>query len=413
MKKYLENSICNFKPLFNIDYTIKKNIIACCFFKRSGLYYKDFSRYTDGIQALYHSVTKYYKDFSVRLFIDNSIYTDQSIMSKLKKLDKLEMVLYDCPMYKIDENYHQGLFGTMIRFFPMFNFPNNDAKIVILSDIDDHAFRKYIDLFKILGSRIKDLYLIKFSNAGRMFKNKELYNHVYKNIILDYIKPQEMVCLKQIDYHVIINFLKVLDNKIIYSYYLNKNLIRNDNYISKYENNGHFIYGIDEWFLNNDYVKYIIEHKLPFVERLNFNIFNPYYYQIITRNEDWIEKDKKIYNLLLIKILKYININSELDIEKKFNIILSFIDKNDKESIKLKYKIYKLFIKIKDKKRYRFIFNTLFNDLLLSDKYIGLYEFSEIKFYNINIKDFFEKKLSFNDKKINKLKQLFIKYKGK
>ena len=412
MKKYLENSICNFTPLFKIDYTIKKNIIACCFFKRYNSYYKDFSKYIDGLQALYNTVLKFYKDFSIRLFIDNSIFKDKDIMSKLNKLNKLEMVLYDCPIFKKDDIHHIGLFGTLIRFFPMFNFPNNDAKIVILSDIDDHAFKKYIELFKILGPRMDDLYLIKFSNAGRMFKNKEVSNQVYKNIILDYIKPQEMVCLKQVDYDIIINFLKKLSFDVYlnikYSSYINDNLVKNDNYISKYENNGYFIYGIDEYFLNNVYIKYIVSHKIPFVERLNFNIFNIYYYQMLARNEEWLDKEKIIYELLLDKILKYLKIKSNDNLKNKFDLILKLIEKNDEKSIDIKYKLYELFIKNKNRKKYKFLFNTFYNDLLLY-KYIGIYEFSELKFYYINFKNFFEKKKSFDDEKIKNLVNLAYK----
>jgi hypothetical protein len=79
------------------------------------------------------------------------------------------------------------------------------------------------------------------------------------------------------------------------------------------------------------------------------------------------------------------------------------IDNNDKKSLKIKYKLYKLFIKIRNKKRYKFLFNTIYNNLLLTNKYFGIYEFSEMKFYNSQIKSFFEKKLSFSNKKINKL----------
>lgn len=398
---YLKNNLCNFTPLFKIDYSVKKNIISCSFFKRNNSYYKSFSKYVKGIQSLYYNVIKNYKHFSVRLFIDNSIYKDNNIMKKLKKLDKLEIILYDCPMYKINNNYHQGLFGTLIRFFPMFNFPNNDAKIVILSDIDDYSFKKYFELFKIIGPKINDLYLIKFANAGRMFKNKELFNTKYQNVILDYIKPQEIVCLKQIDYNVIIDFFKNLDSKIKYSYYINKNLIRDNNYISKYENNGHFIYGIDEYFLNNDYIKYFIKNKKPFVEKLNFNIFNPYYYQIISRNELWLDKDMKRFNNLMDKILLYLKIKPNIKLKEKLNSILKIIDKNNNDSINLKYKLYKLFIKNRDKKKYRFLFNTIYNDILLN-KYRGIYEFSELNFYNSNINSFFIKKKSFDEKKIAK-----------
>jgi hypothetical protein len=404
MEKYLNNSICNFTPLFNIDYTIKKNIVSCCFFKRSTSYYKDFSKYVNGIEKLYYNVIKNFETFSVRLFIDNSIYNDNIIMDKLKKLKKIEIILYDCPIYKENIDYHQGLFGTIVRFFPLFNFKNNDANIVIVSDIDDFSFTQYNKLFKILKNYMKDNYIIKYSNAGRMYKNKEYYNNVYNDFILDYIKPQEIIYLKQIDYHVIINFLKNLDFNIKYTYYLNKNLVKNEKYISKYENNGHFIYGIDEYFLNNEYLKYIIDNKLPFIERLNFNIFNIYYYQINVRNEKWLDKNMNTFNILLNNILK-----SDQNIDKNFEVISNIIYNNDKKSLKLNYKLYKIFIKNKNKKRYKFLFNYIYNNLLLSEKYFGIYDFSEIKFYNSKNKDFFIKKLEFNDSKKIKLQYLLNK----
>ena len=190
---------------------------------------------------------------------------------------------------------------------------------------------------------------------------------------------------------------------------MNDNLIKDDNYISKYENNSHFIYGIDEYFLNNDYIKYIIDNKLSFVELLRFNIFNPYYYQMFARNELWLEKDKQIFNKQLNKILKFMKINykSYNNIESKFKIILNAIDKNN---IKLKLRMYKLFIKYKADIRYNFFFNTIYNKLLLSDRYIGLYEFTEYKFYNNKYDNYFEKKLSFDTKNISKLKILINKF---
>ena len=37
---------------------------------------------------------------------------------------------------KSDSKYHIDLFGTLVRYFPLFNFNNNDAKSVIVVDID-------------------------------------------------------------------------------------------------------------------------------------------------------------------------------------------------------------------------------------------------------------------------------------
>lgn len=409
--KYLDNPICNFTPLFKIDYNIRKNLITCCFFKRqlNDNYYKDFSRYITGLESMYHNVIKYVRSYSIRLFIDNSIYKDKDIMNKLDKLYKLEIVLYDCPKYKIDNDHHQGLFGTIIRFFPMFDFPNNDANKIILSDIDDFAFRKYFDIFKTVDYKINDLYLLKFSNAGRMFKNKEQFNHVYQGIILDYIKPQEIICLKQVNQNVIINFLNNLDSNIKYTYYMQNEQKIDKKYISKYINNGHFIYGIDEYFLNNDYIKFIIDNKLSFVDMLRFNVLNPYYYQIFVRNEHWLEKDKIAYNKLLNKILKFMTIDYKLydNIESKFKIILNAIDSDD---IELRLRLYKIFIKYRDNIRYKFLYNTLYNDFLLSEKYFGLYEFTEFRFYNSNYDNFFSKKLKFDIKDINRLKKIYNKF---
>ena len=98
--------------------------------------YKDFSSYIDGIKILYNYRIKD-TDFHLRIFIDETIYLDNTIMNELKQLTNIELVLYSCPNFLIkDKKNHEGLFGTMVRFFPMFDFPNNDAKTVIISDVD-------------------------------------------------------------------------------------------------------------------------------------------------------------------------------------------------------------------------------------------------------------------------------------
>ncbi len=58
MTNYLENSICEFTPLFDIDYTNKKNIISCSFFKIEGGGYKNFTKYSNGILYLSKYIKK-------------------------------------------------------------------------------------------------------------------------------------------------------------------------------------------------------------------------------------------------------------------------------------------------------------------------------------------------------------------
>ena len=80
---YLKNSICKFNPLFDIDYSNKKNIISASFFKIQGGGYTSFDRYLNGIFLLNQFVIKEFPDFELRLFIDQTISDDKVIFEKL------------------------------------------------------------------------------------------------------------------------------------------------------------------------------------------------------------------------------------------------------------------------------------------------------------------------------------------
>lgn len=136
MTDYLKNNICKFTPLFEVNTNKKKNLLSAVFFKMPGKGYKDLEEYIDGLEKLALYVKNKIKDFSLRLFIDRSVYEDEMLLGRIEKHKNIEVVVYGCPEFIVDDIYHQGLFGTMVRYFPMFNFPNNDARVVIPTDID-------------------------------------------------------------------------------------------------------------------------------------------------------------------------------------------------------------------------------------------------------------------------------------
>jgi len=49
--------------------------------------------------------------------------------------------LFSCNEYCRDK-WHLGTFGTLLRMFPVFDLPNNDAGVVIIADIDEVAENK-------------------------------------------------------------------------------------------------------------------------------------------------------------------------------------------------------------------------------------------------------------------------------
>ena len=423
---YLQNNICTFIPLFNINYKIKKNLICCAFFKMYNKGYKDFSIYIKGIYIMYNHVIHKIKNYSIRLFIDNSIYKDENIMKILKKMNKLEIVVYECPQLLLkNKNYHEGLFGTLIRFFPMFDFPNNDAKNVITTDIDDIAFKTVFDTINnmIQNKKIKDIYLVKIGNISKNVKYK--YNP-YKNIITPYSIAQSFVSFLRLKNNVIIDFINnVKKSNRIYSYYYEmiKDDIFNKELMQKFNKSTNFVYGIDEYFVNKTVTEYLIDNKLAFAISTKFEIISPLYYIL----------DKQIYktpqqiillNKLIDKILKFVFSyehkhsnkfiikNNYKDIknkslENKYKLINNITYKDGKSDlyVKINEYLYKEFIKYYQKDEYKFLFPTYFYDLL-SNKLFGVYEYNIISYHNINYEDIIINKKIFDDNIIKKLKKL-------
>jgi hypothetical protein len=421
--KYLENNICEFTPLFNIDYTIKKNIISCCFFKMVNSGYKNFKIYVDGLIKLYYFVEKSLKNYSLRVFIDNNINEDNSIMDSLKKLKNIELVIYSCPNYKIinNTNYHIGLFGSLIRLFPMFNFPNNDANIVIITDIDEISINSIYDTVELLEkqNKIKDLYLIKIGDISKSIYFK--HNVLHNGCINPYSVAVSYAVIKKIEPTVILEFINNVKNVSgIYSYHYN---IKKENSLensadTKFKLHENFIYGVDEYFLNKVLSIYIIENKLPYAIKIYWNITGPLYY-VILNDSELDNKKTKLLNIFINYVLDKsgINYDKKLSLNKKFDIIdkLTYINKkNNKINLDkarlINSIIYKLFIFLYTNNNYTFLFPKEFYKIFINKDLFGIYKLKTIMFYNINHKNIILEKDKFNNDEYNKLYIFAKKY---
>lgn len=158
--EFLTNDICTFEVLNKSELlTDGVNILVSVFFKRDQ-YYKNFGIYVKGLQKVLQFIddkrynTKQNKYIYV-LFIDQNIVDDKQIMGIIQKCKKCVPVLFKCVKY-IKGNYHYDLFGSLVRFFPMFNFPNNPCNIVICIDIDLHE-EDYVKLKSIMRHKFKGI----------------------------------------------------------------------------------------------------------------------------------------------------------------------------------------------------------------------------------------------------------------
>lgn len=395
MVRYLENDLVEFIPLFNINYSIKKDLICGCFFKLNESY-KDFSNYTNGLIKVYHIIINNYKNYNFRLFIDESIYKDSEIMNIINKLNKLEIVLFKYDRLKLN-----GLFPTLIRFFPMFNFPNNDANIVIPIDIDDSHIinidKEFTNIKHIINTNIiNNTYLIKF---GTLNKNI-IYNYhfIYKNTITVYAYAKSIINIKKIDYNIIINFInKVVDsiklNEPIknYSYHYNRYNWGNtlaEELEFKINPNKPFVYGVDEYFLNNTLTKYLIKKNLLTINHVKFNsLLSIFWYRLHFYNnnslrEFEIKNLKKIFTLLLNKINYKKNIKS-----KSLNEILNILEKisnNNKQYMKI---IYEYIISNYNNDLLKPYYHSDLINILLQPENKNVYKFKKIIFSNPKYKN--------------------------
>ena len=117
----------------NNDNTEKKNIIVTSLFKMKSGGYKNFQKYLNGIKIINEIAD--IVNMELRIFVDNTILKNNEIMNFLSKLKNVVLIKFKCKEFYINK-HHLGLFGTLIRFMPLFDFPNNDSNVVIVVDSD-------------------------------------------------------------------------------------------------------------------------------------------------------------------------------------------------------------------------------------------------------------------------------------
>lgn len=421
---YLENSICNFTPLFDIDYGVKKNIITCSMFKMFNRGYKDFNEYVKGLFTLYNCVQKnsekFRNKYCIRLFIDDSIHRDTQLMKSLRKMPKIELVLFHCPEYldKNNSGYHVGLIGTMIRFFPMFDFPNNDAETIIISDIDTMSdLVKRMTIVELMqnANKINGLYILKIGNLGK--NAKFLYPSLYKNKIGVYSFAPSVISFKKINQCVIVDFIQdIKQTKKFYSYYYDLQKSEDtENARRRYENLESFVYGIDEYFLNKTMIEYVIDNEIPYATNLIWNVMASIYYYFIY-DFMFTQEYKNILGNLFDHILEKnkLTMKPECKLIDKFNKIDRIIYSKSKSCQKLAYNInltlYNIFMKNYTTEQLRFIYPKEFYTILVDTKLFGLYDFSMIHYEFSEYTDLIISKKTFKDRDQQHLDRLRMKH---
>jgi hypothetical protein len=394
--KYLVNPFCEIEPMFDFDPDIKYNIISVCFFKMNRPY-KKFHIYLNGIQRMLNYRKKFLPDFKFRIFADDTILDDADIMKKLREDPDVQIVRYKCPNFMEPDNYHHsGIFGMFVRFFPMFDFDNNDANYVIVADIEpnDEDMNMMENIYSFV---IKEKINYPFIYFGNLFYSP------YKNQEYPFVVGGRLHNLSRLPKDSIINFINNIDNIP----YVNKD------YLQKQNPNDRIKYGIDETYLNKYLLNDLIKNNITVGCYSIYGVSYPFYYakkSILNHNKS------DVY-------LKFI-LGKYYDSKKDIEYHLNFIDKTFymiKQNTPTTSYITKRFIKLLKYLKKEEIYDWMpkrFIDIILNFYTDVIYETGIITINQDNSTKYVNSKISINNNLIggdhqHKYNKYKIKFLGK
>ena len=171
----------------------------------------------------------------------------KSLFENLKTAPRIQLIMYECPKFKKNNHYHKGMFGTILRFTPLFNEKN--VKVVISSDTEKMAVFDIKVAYEYLTLNNADV-------AWRTGKRKYISQLDDRIVHDDWIFAGNFISKVKFNSTILDKFFKDLDDsKSMLNKYMQKVKIflkkHKDNIYDKIiTNEGNYIYGYDEAFLN-------------------------------------------------------------------------------------------------------------------------------------------------------------------
>ena len=300
----------------------KKYLICSSAFKMENSYTES-DVYTNGLfNILKNFDTNPEKDNIVyRIYYDESIEKSNDknwifILKEIKKRKYCELVRYNCPQFKVGI-YHYGTFGTFIRYLPL--FIKKDWDIFACIDIDNKL--PFYDIKKF-----------KKSSNKFYFKSKPCYYLVPHNTISELKTSTRIVgslVMSKIIFNekLLLNFLNNIYKKekdyLIFLNSLNVPYIRG-RVKFRYKVSNELPYGVDEFFLNNVILRYLIENNIKYSYIFKQDDYSRALSIILVNNKYFTDIPSNVENFYINftkKILgKEYNLNKSLEENFKYLI---------------------------------------------------------------------------------------------
>lgn len=222
----------------------------------------------------------------------------------MRNHSKVQLVEYECKDIKYNEHTHINLFGTLTRFYSLFDVESVNMEYCIFVDVDNYISREYLNIIDEfmktdkLVMTVNRLNQISFFENDVMYKDDLFYNiHLLggmtmikrDSIFKDSIWNQYFHHLfEQNDLNYVYDYLDFKKNSFYFILNRNNNHIKNDELITSYHS---FYYGSDEIWLNFVIKKILRENGLEdklmvyYTKDYDFNIFGMKMKEMIEYNK--------------------------------------------------------------------------------------------------------------------------------
>jgi hypothetical protein len=241
----------------------KKKLLICVVGFKMKNSYNPSSNYTDGLIKQLESLDDINKDFVYRMYYDDSITGDpdwEKVMKEMKKRPYTELYKYECKTVKSGK-YHDGVFGTFVRFLPIFETKKErDWDVFTSMDIDTPINKEYFDILNKFQESKQEFFI----KSPKCYHLKPYLNN------LEFSKKYSLA-INAMGFSSKITF----NSKLLFNYLDDivndgenfKNFLRDNEFDSpsylKNKENDRFVYGIDEYFLTDIVLKDLRKREIP------------------------------------------------------------------------------------------------------------------------------------------------------
>jgi hypothetical protein len=283
----MENDVCKLTVIQNPNRRYA-NTVNIVFFRAIPLT-KNFQKYVDGLRG-WKEYIKNYPDSQLQLFVDRSIAEDVVIQSLLKELNS-RVIMFECPDYLRNDGFHLGLFGTMLRFYPLFDINTHPMSIAHVCELepDTHIVAEMPIVDKI--SKIKGLSLVYESTD--LFRVESRKREMMGKFPFPWISAGKFTGMQKVPFKLWSNYVRDIKSGKQHS------LSRTGNIRPGAAEHGAFSFGIDESFLNYAYLPWLIKHDATIGILIKCNPAISAYFLMKTIRHD--KRSRAFFNYILKK----------------------------------------------------------------------------------------------------------------